>query len=120
VLPGKEGGGHQLADKRAQEQARKAVDSCGERQIELRRKTLEHSLGDLTPHAGVVAENIPGGGDRAQQDRIMVNPVIGGVQSLLARGPVGKGVGIRRLDDAQPGDEALLVLDRDAANPYLT
>ena len=96
------------------EQARKAVDRCGHRQIELRRETLEHRLGDLTPRAGVVVENIPGGGDRAPQVRVTLDPVVGGPQALLARECDGKGRGIRGLDCAQPGDEALLVLDRDA------
>ena len=36
------------------------------------------------------------------------------MQALLTRECVAKGFGIRRLDGAQPGDEALLVLDRDA------
>ena len=88
------------------EQARKAVDRCGHRQIELRRETLEHRLGDLTPRAGVVVENIPGGGDRAPQVRVTLDPVAGGSQALLARECDGKGRGIRGLDCAQPGDEA--------------
>jgi hypothetical protein len=71
-------------------------------------------LGDLTPRAGVVAENIPGGGDRTPQVRVVPDAVIGRAQALFARERVGKGFGIRRLDGAQPGDEELLVLDRDA------
>jgi len=36
------------------------------------------------------------------------------MQALLTRECVGKGFGVRGLDCAQPGDEALLVVDRDA------
>jgi hypothetical protein len=77
-------------------------------------------LGDLTPRAGVVAENIPGGGDRTPQVRVVRNAVIGRAQALVARECVGEGFGVRRLDRAQPGDEALLVLDRDAAEALRT
>jgi len=62
---------------------------------------------------GVVVENIPGSG-RAPQVRVARDAVIGRMQALLTRECVAKGFGIRRLDGAQPGDEALLVLDRDA------
>jgi len=68
-------------------------------------------LGDLTPRAGVVVENIP---DRAPQVRVARVAVLGRMQALLTRECVGKGFGIRGLDCGQPGDEALLVVDRDA------
>ena len=111
-MPRQEGGHEQLSYKRAKEQAGEAVDGGSKRQIELRRKAVEHSLGYLTTTTAFILGDILGRNYRAQQIRAAFDPVIRCPQAALAVECSAESFRIRRFDSAQLGEKAPLIFTR--------